>query len=514
MAKEVLAAPEYNFTHMIYEPTIGLEIHVQLNTQTKMFCSCQRLDPDSAEANSAICPICLGHPGTLPTLNREAVKLAVMTGLALKGEIQPKTKFDRKHYFYPDLPKGYQISQYDEPIIRGGELTLVTPSGEKTIHFERMHLEEDAAKLIHTADGTTSVDHNRAGTPLLEMVTKPEITNPEEAKIFAETLHNLLVGIRVTEGVMKKGHMRFDVNISVKEKSAEKLGTKVEIKNLNSFRSLLAALNYEIQRQTARREKGETILQETRGWDEASQKTLSQRVKEGAEDYRYFPEPDLPPLLFTAEDIAFAKKYLPELPSVRQQRAMDEFALSSQDAALLAKDPNLFRYFEQTISELRSWLNSLDSTAGSNEEIWAKDGKKLTRLVFGWLTSEILKHMNIDGKKIQEIKITPEDFAEFITLIHQNKVNSSAAQIILGEMYKTGSDPSQILAEKNLEQVHDEGALEKTVEEVMAEETGPVAQYRAGKVNVLMYLVGKIMKKMKGKANPQMVTDMLREKLK
>lgn len=509
-----------------YEATIGIEVHVQLKTKSKMFCACANTDTDASKPNTHICPICMGHPGTLPVLNKKALEFGIIASHALEAEVQPLSKFDRKHYFYPDLPKGYQISQYDEPLALGGHVTLFRTGGKDiAIRITRLHLEEDAAKLIHMESGDTLADFNRAGAPLAEIVSEPDMHTPQEAREFAQELRQLLMYTHVTDGNLKKGHMRFDANVSLmpasasktkskaKGKGAMKLGQRVEIKNINSFSGLEAALSFEIKRQTRLLENGESVAHETRGWDDNKKQTVSQRSKETTADYRYFPEPDLPPLELDEKYVQHLKTHLPELPPARRARFMEEYALSYADAKMLADNAEMGEFFGETISELRSWLNSLENSEGSDDEIWQASGKKLTRLVLGWITSELVKLMNAADMDWKALKVTPENFAEFITLIYENKVNSSAAQVILAEMFTTGIDPSQAMAEKNLEQVSDEGALGAAVDEVIAEEKGPVEQYRAGKTNVLMYLVGKVMKKMQGKANPQMVTDILREKL-
>src|SRR3990167_4385317 len=509
-------------TKPTYEATIGIEVHVQLKTKSKMFCACKNADTDAAKPNTHICPICLGHPGTLPVLNKKALEFGIIASHALEAEVQPLSKFDSKHYFYPDLPKGYQISQYDEPLALGGHVTLYRPGADDVIvHITRLHLEEDAAKLMHTASGDTLIDFNRGGTPLAEIVSEPDMHTPQEAKEFVQELRQLLVYTHVTDGNLKKGHMRFDANVSLlpasagktKGKGAKKLGQRVEIKNINSFSGLEAALTFEIKRQARLLENGETVTHETRGWDDAKKQTYSQRSKETSADYRYFPEPDLPPLELDEKHVQHLKTHLPELPAARRTRFMEEYTLSYADAKMLADNADMGEFFGATISELRSWLNSLENSEGSDDEIWQASGKKLTRLVLGWITTELVKLMNAADMDWRALKITPENFAEFIALIYENKVNSSAAQGILADMFTTGIDPSQAMAEKNLEQVSDVDALGAAVDEVVAEESGPVEQYRAGKTNVLMYLVGKVMKKMKGKANPQMVTDILRKKL-
>lgn len=496
---------------MLYEPVIGLEIHTQLKTQSKMFCSCKNTEAD--EPNTNVCPICMGHPGTLPAVNEKAIQLGILASLALNAEVCPECKFDRKHYFYPDLPKGYQISQYDEPLALGGYVMLDELGRKQKIELERLHLEEDAAKSIHTSDGKTLIDFNRAGAPLMEIVTKPVMNSWQEVKLFAQELRTMLIYVGATEGNLKKGQMRFDVNVSLREQGTAKLGNKVEIKNINSFKSLEGVIQYEIQRQEALLRGGKEVVTETRGWNDESGETVAHREKEGSDDYRYFPESDIPPLQFTEDEIERCRRKLPEMPYERRMRFKDEYELSYHDAEFLTNEPGLGDFFEKTMSELESWINSLDSTEGSDEQIWRANRKKLTKLVLGWLTSELLKLMNIDGKSIHEIKIIPENFAEFLTLLYENRINSTAGQMILAAMYKTGIDPSQAMQEMNLEQVNDVSTLETAVTEIIAEEQKVVGDYLGGRDQALMYLVGKVMKKMQGKANPQIVTDILREKL-
>ncbi|MFA5995494.1 MAG: Asp-tRNA(Asn)/Glu-tRNA(Gln) amidotransferase subunit GatB [Patescibacteria group bacterium] len=496
-----------------YETIIGLEIHVQLNTKSKMFSG--ESNADSLEPNVFISPISLGHPGTLPVVNQKAVEAGVLLGLALDCDIAKFTKFDRKHYFYPDLPKGYQISQYDNPICTDGELTVYPDNvNPVTIGIERIHMEEDAAKNVHTGN-TTLVDFNRAGSPLLEIVTKPDIRSAPAARLFLQELQTLIRYIGVSDADMEKGHLRVDANISLRPEGDSALYPKTEIKNLNSFKAVEKALLYEVERQTKLWEKHEAPeVLETRGWDDTKQETVSQRTKEAAADYRYFPEPDIPPLTINEEMISNAARKLPELPQARRERFVEEYNLSYYDAKVLAADPKVAEYYEQVISELRGWLNSLDTMDGSDEEIWNREGKKLCRSACNWLTTEIFGLLTKTKQAFKALKITPENLAELITLVYERKVNSSAAQTIVRHMFEHGSDPSQVMQEQDLQQVHDEGTLGKVCNEVMNTYPEAVQDYKNGKDKSLMWLVGKVMQSMKGKANPQMVTDLLREKLK
>lgn len=496
-----------------YEAVIGMEIHLQLNTQSKMFCGSD--NHDTLDPNINVCPICTGHPGTLPVVNKEAVLMGLRMALALRCEINKETKFDRKHYFYPDLPKGYQISQYDKPLGKNGSLVVYPDAMTgKTIRINRIHLEEDSAKNVHTKNGTL-VDFNRASTPLLEIVTEPDLRTPLEAKNFLQELQILARYLGTSQADMEKGHMRCDANISLRPENDEAFYPKTEIKNLNSFRAVEKALNFEIKRQEKLWENDQAPENlETRGWNDKKEETVSQRVKEESADYRYFPEPDIPPLIFTDKEINSIKQQLPELPYDRRERFMNEYFLSYYDAKMLTSDILISDYFEKTISELQAWLFALDTVSGSDEEIWRQNGEKLTKLVKNWLTTEIFGLMAKNNYNFKALKISPENFAEFITLIYQNKINSSAAKKIIEIMFNKGSDPSQVMEEYNFEQIFDEKQLTKVCEEVLKLNKSSVDDYKKGKTRALMFLVGQVMKKMKGLANPQMITDILRKKLK
>lgn len=498
---------------MLYEAIIGLEIHIQIKTKSKMFCACKNAEADSP--NTHICPICTGQPGTLPAVNAEAITKGLSMALALHCSINQQTKFDRKHYFYPDLPKGYQISQFDLPLGKNGYLEVKEEEVlNRKIGIERLHLEEDSAKNTHQA-AATLVDFNRAGVPLMEIVTKPELRTPQEAKLFLQELQKLARYLNISDADMEKGQLRCDVNISLRPAGDIALYPKTEIKNINSFKSVERALEYEIKRQEKLWEAHTAPEKlETRGWNDATGETVLQRVKEEAADYRYFPEPDLPPLSISDAELELVRARIPEMPEVRKQRFREEYELSVYDATVLTTDPRVANYFEDTISELRGWLNSLDSTEGSDEDIWLKNRKKVGRLVCSWLTNEVFKLLNTTGQSFKDLKITPENLAEFLTLIYQNKVNSSAAQVILKAMFERGADPGQVMQEEKLEQVHDADALGKYCEEVIKANPKIVNDYKAGNARVLMFLVGQVMKLSKGQANPQMVTDLLREKLK
>ena len=508
---------------MTLEPVIGLEIHVQLKTKSKMFCGCDNHAED-APPNTAICPICLGHPGTLPVANAQAIRYGVLASKALNCLINKQSKFDRKNYFYPDLPKGYQISQFDKPVGIGGHMTVEVPmaaEGERKvarIGITRLHLEEDAAKLIHAGDGKSSlVDFNRGGTPLAEIVTEPDFASPAEAKAFLHELRLLMRTLGVSEAEMEKGHMRCDANVSLRQvvddpatetETPARFNPKTEVKNLNSFRSVERALEYEILRQTKLWEAGTPpMITTTRGWDDERQITVEQRVKEDSADYRYFPEPDLPPLdLARIEDETIP--LMPELPAAKRSRFEEEYAFSPADARQLVDNPWLSDYTEKVLSELREWLAS----AGEKES-WDAARPKFAKLVSGWLLSKLLGLLSELRADLKTIKITPEDFAEFLTLIHLGKINSTAAQEVLRTMLETGEDPSQIVSERGLEQVSDVGDLELAAENAIVANPKVVADYRSGKANAVMFLVGQVMKETRGKAKPELVREILEAKL-
>jgi len=484
---------------MNYQPIIGLEIHVELKTQSKMFCDCLN-DSEAEEPNVNICPICLGHPGTLPVINQKAVNSVIKTALALNSQIPHSSKFDRKNYFYPDLPKGYQISQYDKPFSVKGFLEI---EGKK-IRITRVHLEEDTGKLVHPTEVDYSlVDFNRAGVPLMELVTEPDITSGQEARRFCEELQLILRYLAVSDANMEKGQMRCEVNISLKSKK-KKLGTKVEIKNLNSFRAVERAIDYEIKRQADLLESAEVIVQETRGWDENKQKTFSQRGKEEAQDYRYFPEPDLPPLSISSEEVEQIKKELPELSQARRKRFIEEYKIPQADILTLVANKGLADYFEQVVSELETWLKikSID------------DKKPLVKLTANYILTELQKLLLASKTEMESCQISPENFAEFITLIHQKEISSSAAQAVLKEMFETGSDPSHIVEARELRQISDEASLVKIVNQVIKANPQPVKDYQAGKEKALQFLVGKVMAASKGQANPEVVQELLTKILK
>jgi aspartyl-tRNA(Asn)/glutamyl-tRNA(Gln) amidotransferase subunit B len=484
---------------MKYKPTIGLEIHSELNTKSKMFCSCKN-DPDEKKPNFNICPVCTAQPGALPVANEEAIKKVIKTGLALNCKIAEQSKFDRKNYFYPDLPKGYQISQYDQPLCGKGYLEI---QGKK-IGITRIHLEEDTGSLMHPVGADYSlVNLNRAGVPLMELVTEPDINSGKEARLFAEELQKILRYLGVSFADMEKGQMRVEVNISLSKN--EKLGTKVEIKNLNSFRVVEKAVDYEIKRQAEVLKAGEKIIQETRGWNDKKEITFSQREKEEAHDYRYFPEPDLPPMFFDEKYISEIKSTIPELPEQKRKRFIKEFGLDDSAVEVFVNNKDLSEYYEKVVSEFEGWIES----EINNEVIPEEKEKKLFKLVANYLISDIkglLKEKEFVQKKF---KITPENFAEFIKMIFMNEISSKTAKMVLSDMFETGADPSNIVDENNWRQMSDNSELEKIIKQVIEKNPKAVKDYNSGNQNVLQFLAGKVMAETRGTADPAKVHELL-----
>ncbi|MBN2197592.1 Asp-tRNA(Asn)/Glu-tRNA(Gln) amidotransferase subunit GatB [Candidatus Wolfebacteria bacterium] len=474
-----------------YKPTIGLEVHSELKTKTKMFCGCSN-NSDEKNPNVNVCPICLGHPGTLPVINKQAVEMVLRFGLALGARIPEKSKFDRKNYFYPDLPKAYQISQYDKPLVIGGKLN--------NVEITRVHLEEDTGRLIHSADGKSSfVDFNRAGVPLMELVTEPDIKSGKEAMEFAKELQLILRHLEISDANMEKGQMRVEVNISISRNN--KKGTKVELKNLNSFRVVGEAIDYEIKRQTEVLEKGDLVIQETRGWNEIKKKTFSQRIKEEAHDYRYFPEPDLPSIDLSSSagvfNIENLKISIPELPIDKRKRFLKEYNLNSEQAEILIEDRSLANYFEESTSELLEEF-------GNKEEYIKNIG-----LLFNYLSSDLKGLLNEQKITIKELKITPENFADLIVLIGKGEISSKIAKDILKEMFLTGLDPRQIIEQKGLSRISDEEVIRTVVREVINKNPKAIEDYKKGKQNVIQFLIGQVMAKTKGRADTEMILKLL-----
>ncbi|MEK7539928.1 MAG: Asp-tRNA(Asn)/Glu-tRNA(Gln) amidotransferase subunit GatB [Patescibacteria group bacterium] len=501
-----------------YEVVVGIEVHLQLKTASKMYCACR--NEDNATPNVNICPICTGQPGTLPVLNQKAVELVGILSIALEAEILQESVFARKNYFYPDLPKGYQISQYELPFSKDGKAEIETRAlHKKVIRIERLQLEEDSAKMMHAVDGSSLVDFNRAGAPLVEIVSLTDIRSAEEAKLYVLQLQSIARFCGVSDADMEKGQMRCDVNVSIRPVGDTKLYTKIEVKNLNSVRAVERTIEFELNRQASLWEAGTPPTKsETRGWNDASGETVAQRTKEGAADYRYFNEPDIPPLRITPEQVAHWRAEVPELPAVRQQRLMSEYELSKHDAGVLVGDARIAEFFETTMSELRAWLNSIESTEGNEEEIWKVNRLKLVRGAFGWITGDLFKLLNRQGKTLADLKITPENFAELLILVFDKKLNRTAAAQVLEMMLEkqhvpNGSDPSMIMQNLGVEQQHDTGALSAAVDTVLNEHPSVAADVRGGKDQAVMFLVGKVMKLTKGSANPEKVAELIRDRI-
>jgi len=498
----------------MYDIIIGLEIHAGLKTKSKMFCSCANETSD--EANTNVCPICLGHPGTLPTVNKEAVEKTILLGLALGCTINQHSKFDRKNYFYPDLPKGYQISQYDIPFCGGGLLEV----NNKKIALTRIHLEEDTGRLSHPPLSDDSlVDFNRAGTPLLEMVTEPIIPDVATAKAFCQRYQQVLRYLNISNADMEKGEMRCEGNISLQTKGSwkykageiipvgkNKLNPKVELKNINSFRSLEKALEFEIKRQTVALDKGEKILPETRGWNDQKNETIRQRVKETSADYRYFPEPDLPPVVISNAWLKIIKARMVELPWKTENRLKVEYGLSDYDAMVVALDKKLLAYTEDVISELQAWVKT-------NGDIWERQRIILAKLAVNWIVNELSKHLNEKNQTIDKLKVTPENLAEFILMIHQGKINSSAAQTILDVMINKGGEPKSIMDSLGLKQIDDKAALKEMIKKIILAKPDQVELYKKGKITIIQFFIGQVMAATRGAANPEVVKKLLEEEL-
>ncbi|MDP4000720.1 MAG: Asp-tRNA(Asn)/Glu-tRNA(Gln) amidotransferase subunit GatB [bacterium] len=492
---------------MSFEPIIGLEVHVQLKTESKMFCRSKNAESD--KANVHICEVCTGHPGVLPVINREAVKKSVEVGLSLNCEIAEYSKFDRKNYFYPDLPKGYQISQFDMPISGRGYLEILVDGEKRKIGITRVHLEEDAGKLIHPPGKNYSlVDYNRAGVPLLEIVSEPDIKSAAEAKIYLQELQNIMRYLGVSDADMEKGHLRCDANISLRLAGQTGLPPyKVEVKNMNSFRAVSNAIDYEIKRQTEELENEKTPASETRGWVDDKAITVGQRSKEESQDYRYFPEPDLPVLHFTREWKEEVKRKLPELPNARKNRFLEEFKLSDADAQILVGNKDLADYFEHVVSEFDAWVDA------ENIEFNANDRDKYLKLAINWILGQFLSLLNELSLNPNDSKVTPENFAELIKLIASNKVSQLSAKDVFVRMFETGEDPSDILEKLGLTQVSDESIILDTVKKVIKENPKAVEDAKTKGPKAFGFLVGQTMKGLKGKGNPQVINELLKKML-
>ncbi|GAC1380491.1 MAG: Asp-tRNA(Asn)/Glu-tRNA(Gln) amidotransferase subunit GatB [Ktedonobacteraceae bacterium] len=478
-----------------YEVVIGLEVHSQLLTKSKMFCSCST-DYANAAPNTHVCPVCMGMPGVLPVINRQAVAYTIMTALALNCSIPEYSKFDRKNYPYPDLMKGYQISQYDIPLSRDGYLTVEYNGQKRKIGITRVHLEEDTARLLHHS-GYSLVDINRSGTPLMEIVSEPDMRSPEEARLYMQKLREILVYLGVSSGRMEEGSLRCDANISIRPRGQQTLGVKTEIKNMNSFRSVERALEYEVQRQVAMARAGQPISQETRGWIETRGITVPQRSKEQAHDYRYFPEPDLPPLVISRAWVEELRAALPELPEVRLARYMSEYGLSAQDANVLTEDKALGDYFEQVMAIFHTG-----------------DRKARAKLASNWLLSEVVRLLKANGTSIQACPLAPSALANLLDLLNKERITGKQAKEVLDEAYTSGEMPAAIVTKKGIKPpISDQGELERIIEEVITNNARAANDYRSGKTNALQSLVGQVMKQTRGQARADSVQKILKSKL-
>ena len=475
----------------MYESVIGLEIHAELQTQSKMFCGCRVVDSNQAEPNVAVCPVCVGMPGMLPVVNQQAVEYGLMVALALGSSINPRSIFARKNYFYPDLPKGFQISQYDEPLARHGKLTIHTSQGIRVIRVRRVHLEEDTGKLTHI-EGASLVDLNRAGVPLLEIVSEPDLRSAEEARVYAETLRSILKYLGVNSGDMQKGLMRIEPNVSVRLADSDEFGTRTEIKNLNSYRALERGIDFEVMRQVKILEEGGRVRQETVGWDEARQVTFVQRVKEGEEDYRYFPEPDLPPLVVDREWVEHVRGILPELPEAKFMRFQDQYELSAYDAQVLVSEIDIAQYFEAVI----------EISPGISPKTAAN-----------WIVGELFGLMNESGLDIVALKVSPKALGGLLELVGNGSINNSIAKVVLKDMFQSGKSATQIVADRGLRQISDLEKIAGMVEVVLKENPEQVASYLNGKSGLANWFFGQIMRSVQGKANPQVVRTELESQL-
>ncbi len=475
---------------MQFEPVIGLEVHAQLKTKTKIFCGCSTEFGKSPNTNT--CPVCTGMPGMLPVLNKQAVTFAIKAALATECKIARESRFDRKNYFYPDLPKGYQISQYEFPIAEHGHLDIETQeTGLKTIGITRIHMEEDAGKLIHDPVRAKSyVDLNRTGVPLIEIVSEPDIRSAKEAGAYLRKLHAILKYIDVCDGNMEEGSFRCDANISLRPVGQEEFGIRAELKNLNSFKNVEKAINYEIERQAYVLEEGNTVIQETRLWDPGRNKTASMRGKEEAHDYRYFPDPDLVPLIVDQQWIQSVAEKMPELPTAKKARFIKQFQLSAYDAGVLTANIDLADYFEKTISGL-------------------KDIKQAAN----WTMTILMGMLNSRGLGISQSPVSAMAFSNLLKLLEKGTINANGAKTVFESMIVSGNDPADIVKEKGLEQVSDKTKLEEMVDELIQDNPDEVTAYRGGKTNLFSFFMGQIMKRTRGKADPKIVTPLLKSKL-
>ncbi len=475
-----------------YETVIGLEVHTELKTQTKIFCSCSTAF--GAEPNTQTCPVCAGFPGVLPVLNEKVVELAIKTGLALHSEIPEICKFDRKNYFYPDSPKAYQISQFDMPVCKGGYLDIDVNGQKKRIGITRAHMEEDAGKLVHQGDITTTpfslVDLNRCGVPLLEIVSEPDMRSSQEARAYMEKLRSILLFAGVSDCKMEEGSLRCDANVSVRPTSQREFGTRAEIKNLNSFRSLEKAIEYEVRRQIEALEDGEEIVQETRTWDEEKQLTRSMRSKEEAHDYRYFPEPDLPPLQISKEWVEVIRAKMPEMPEQAQERLVKDYSLPEYDADILTLTPESLSFLDQCLSQYPD-----------------------AKTVSNWMMGELSRLLNQNNQEINDCKLKPADLVQMLKLIDDGSISGKMGKTVFEEMFSSGKSPDLIIKEKGLVQISDEGTLLPVIEDIVKANLKVVEDYKNGKDKAFGFFIGQIMKSTRGQANPALVNKLLKERL-
>ncbi|GAB4201247.1 MAG: Asp-tRNA(Asn)/Glu-tRNA(Gln) amidotransferase subunit GatB [Roseiflexaceae bacterium] len=476
---------------MEYEVTIGLEVHAQIRTASKMFCGCSA-DYANAAPNTHVCPVCMGLPGSLPVINRRAIELAALTGLALNCRIQPDNMISRKNYFYPDLPSSYQRSQYDDPLCIAGWVEIEGEGGTKRIGITRVHIEEDTGKSTHIFDGSSLVDYNRSGVPLMEIVSEPDIASPEEAKRYFQQLRQVLIWIGVNSGNMEEGALRCDANVSVRPRGQKEYGSKIEIKNMNSFRAVERALIYEVERQIGELEAGRKITQATRGWNEGQGVTVAQRTKEFAEDYRYFPEPDIPPLHITDAWVEERRAELPELPEARRARFVGEYGLSPQDAELLTGERGVADYYERAVATAKPLGVNAKDTAN-------------------WISGELFRLLKETGEELAEVegRFQPEYIAEVQDLLAKGAITRTSAKEVFEISFRTGQQPAAVVAERGLAQIGAGDALSTLAREVVGANPKAVAEYRGGKTTAIKFLVGQVMKATKGQANPQAVQEAL-----
>jgi aspartyl-tRNA(Asn)/glutamyl-tRNA(Gln) amidotransferase subunit B len=477
---------------MEFEPVIGLEVHAELETNSKMFCSCPVVDSTIASPNVAVCPVCTGMPGVLPVVNQKAIEYALRVALALECEINQTSIFARKNYFYPDLPKGFQISQYEQPLARNGRLTILTPTAEREIRIRRVHLEEDTGKLTHVKQDEETyslVDLNRAGVPLLEIVSEPDLRSAHEVRAFVTSLRSILRYLKVNSGDLQKGVMRIEPNVSVRPSGSAELGTRVEIINLNSYQALERSVDYEINRQINDIRHGKPVALQTVGWDENQGVTVVQRIKEEEDDYRYFPEPDLPPLVIDAEWIEAILDWLPELPIAKQRRFQKQYRLNEYDAGVLVAEKAVADYYEQSVAILAT-----DPDAAASP-----------KTIANWITGELFGLFNQYDVSIEQVRITPEALTSLVEMVSAGEINQNTAKQVLNEMFKSGRPADKIVTEGGLQQISDSDLLAELVEQVLLTNPDQVDEYVQGKDSIARWLFGQVMRTAKGKANPQVL---------